>query len=407
MAGKTQNMSFQIGWATMCRLLLNTARRFAYPFAPELSRGLGVPLAAVTSMIAANGATGIIGLLFGPVADRIGYRRVMMLGMGFMAGGMLAAGAAATYAFVLAGLLMAGFGKSAFDPAIQAYVSERVPFYRRGLAIGVMEFAWAGSALLAIPFLALLIDLYGWRAPFWALGVLGVVGLASLGIMIPSDTPTDAAPSRKGGFGNSWKGLLRRRPAMGMLLFAFLMSAGNDALFVVYGAWLEQAFGMGVLFIGGATGVIGAAELLGEMGSAFFADRFGLKRSVVFGLVLSVAAYAVLPMASGTAAHALAGLFLIFSAFEFTIVGGISLSTEILPECRATMMAGFFAAAGLGRILGALCGGPIWMWGRLQAVAWFSSGLSVLAILCLLWGLARWDGAVRGGPTSGRTPLQL
>ena len=36
------------------RIILNTARRFAYPFAPALSRGLDVPLTGVTSFIAVN-----------------------------------------------------------------------------------------------------------------------------------------------------------------------------------------------------------------------------------------------------------------------------------------------------------------------------------------------------------------
>ena len=38
-----QRLAWKIGAATLSRLSLNTARRFAYPFAPALSRGLGVP----------------------------------------------------------------------------------------------------------------------------------------------------------------------------------------------------------------------------------------------------------------------------------------------------------------------------------------------------------------------------
>jgi len=36
-------LTFQLGVATLARLLINTSRRFAYPFASALSRGLGVP----------------------------------------------------------------------------------------------------------------------------------------------------------------------------------------------------------------------------------------------------------------------------------------------------------------------------------------------------------------------------
>ena len=50
-------LTLSIVVTTLCRLVLNTARRFVYPFAPALSRGLGVPLTAITSLIAINQAT--------------------------------------------------------------------------------------------------------------------------------------------------------------------------------------------------------------------------------------------------------------------------------------------------------------------------------------------------------------
>ena len=47
-------LAVKIGIVVFCRLILNTARRFVYPFAPVLSRELGVPLTAITSLIAVN-----------------------------------------------------------------------------------------------------------------------------------------------------------------------------------------------------------------------------------------------------------------------------------------------------------------------------------------------------------------
>ncbi len=163
---------------TFCRLLLNTTRRFAYPFAPALSRGLGVPLTAVTSLIAANQITGILALLFGPLGDRWGYRIMLLAGLGLLAVGMLAGSFLPYYGMILVALFLAGLGKSIFDPAIQAYVGERVPYERRGMIIGIMEMAWAGSSLVGIPLVGLLIDRLGWRAPFFVLGGLGLLGFA-------------------------------------------------------------------------------------------------------------------------------------------------------------------------------------------------------------------------------------
>jgi hypothetical protein len=57
-----------------------------------------------------------------------------------------------------------------------------------------------------------------------------------------------------------------------------------------------------------------------------------------------------------TLPRAFSSLFVLFLIFEFTVVSSLSLSTELLPTSRATMMSGFFAAAGLGRVIGSLIG---------------------------------------------------
>jgi len=145
----------------LCRLILNTARRFAYPFAPALSRGLGVHLTAVTSLIAINQATSIIGIFSGPLADRFGYRRMMIAGLELLVIGMLAGGMLPLYSIIVVTFFLAGLAKTLFDPALQAYVGERVPFEKRGLVIGLLEFSWAGSTLVGIPAIAFLIHEVG------------------------------------------------------------------------------------------------------------------------------------------------------------------------------------------------------------------------------------------------------
>jgi predicted MFS family arabinose efflux permease len=67
------------------------------------------------------------------------------------------------------------------------------------------------------------------------------------------------------------------------------------------------------------------------------------------------------------------------------------MSTELLPLNRATMMAGFFAAAGIGRVLGALMGGVVWQGGGILATGCASGTLAFLGLLCLIHGLKGWN----------------
>ncbi len=377
---------WQVVAATICRLLLNTARRLAYPFAPALSRGLQVPYTAITSIIAVNQLTSFLGLLGGPLADRWGYRRMMLVGLGLMSVGMLAAGAWPIYISVMIGFVLAGLGKSVFDPAVQAFAGQKVPFARRGRIIGSMETAWAGSTLLGIPLLALLMDYQGWQSPFWFLGVMGLVGMVGLARLIPGDNRASKVSTLQG-IRRAWRQIIQQRSALGLLGFAFWMSLGNDQLFVVYGLWLEKDFGMGLVALGLGTSVIGVSELIGEGLTAIMADRMGLKLSVVSGTVLAVGAYLLLPFLNTSWPLALVGISIVFLTFEFSIVCGISLGTEALPNWRATMMATFYASAGIGRMIGAFAGGPVWLLGGLQAVAMVSAFSAAMGLAFLIWGL--------------------
>jgi predicted MFS family arabinose efflux permease len=257
------------------------------------------------------------------------------------------------------------------------------------LVIGLVEFGWSGSSLVGVPLIGLLIDRVGWQSPFIILGLLSILSAIALGKLIPAEgpQPTQAISIS---FRQIWPELRRERAALGLLAFSLLIGLANDNFFIIYGAWLEQAFALSIVALGLASSVIGAAELVGEGLTASIADRFGLKRSIISGLALSALSYLLLPLLGHTLPLALLGLFIIFLTFEFAIVTTISLATEVLPGARATMMASLMATMGVGRVIGALVGGPIWLAGGLITVCVVSAVTTALALACLWWGLRRW-----------------
>ena len=113
----------------------------------------------------------------------------------------------------------------------------------------------------------------------------------------------------------------------------------------------------------------------------------GLRRAAAIGLVLAALSYLVVPFAGPSLSFALGALFLVFVTVEFSVVSAMSLSTEVLPDVRATMMSGFLAAASLGRVSGALLGGPVWIAGGIRAVVVVSFFISSLALLIFYAGL--------------------
>jgi predicted MFS family arabinose efflux permease len=376
---------------TLSRLLLNTAKRFIYTFAPALSRFLGVPLTAVTSLIAINQGTSVLGVVLAPLGDRFGYKLMMLAGLAFLAAGMFAAGIVPLYATLVITVVIAGLGKTMFDPAIQAYVGVRVPFQRRGLVIGILELSWAGSTVVGIPLAGLLIERAGWQFTFVTLGGIALVCCGLILFFIPKDRGIASEPGTSFQIIRLWGSLLRNKAAIGALLFFFFVAIANDTIFVVYSSWLESSFSLGIVALGIGTSIIGFAEISGEVLTALFADRLGLKKAVITGVVCSVISYLVLPFLDTSLFLALSALFFIFLTFEFTMVSSLSLCTELAPGSRATMMSGVFAAAGIGRVIGAMIGGSVWQAGGLRAIGTVSAGCTLLGLVSLVWGLRSWQ----------------
>ena len=207
---------------------------------------------------------------------------------------------------------------------------------------------------------------------------------------MPGDHHPHTLSGGRATYGQVWRRVKRRPAIWGMLAFTFLACLANDAVFVIYATWLESEFGLTVVALGTATIAIGVAELTAEGLVAGLADRLGLRRATAGGAALAALSYGLLPMAAHSLTLALASLFVVFLAFEFSVVTAMSLFTEVLPGARGTMMASNLAAAGAGRVVGALAGGLAWLAAGLAGVSGVAAFASALALACLVWGLSRW-----------------
>ena len=96
-----------------------------------------------------------------------------------------------------------------------------------------------------------------------------------------------------------------------------MIAPANETMAIVYGAWLEDAFGLKVAALGLASAVIGVAELGGEGLVAAVVDRVGKRRAFILGVLGNALMALLLPAAGFSVGGALAGLFLFFLTFEF------------------------------------------------------------------------------------------
>jgi predicted MFS family arabinose efflux permease len=352
-----KSINLQLIALMAARFVLNTGLRFVYPYAPELARGLDVPRQDIYYLITLRNLTGFLSPVFGPLSERYGRRSVLVLGMLIFSVGALMVVLWPNYWILGAALCATGIAKILYDPAMQAYVGEEVPYERRGRAIAFTEYSWSLALIIGVPIVGLIMQQQGWRSPFLWLGIGGIIAAILLWRTIHSRVEQNKASAQKAAVFN----VLRQNPVViYAALYMIFFVAANEMLFIVFGGWMEDSFGLSLTSLGVATAVIGGAELAGETISGWSVDRYGKRPVIIFTGAVTVLCNLLLPMTSATLIGALGTLFVLFLSFEITIVGGIPLMTELVPQARAVVMSIILAAMFAGRTLGSFLGPIVW-----------------------------------------------
>lgn len=383
--------------ATIARLVINITRRFAYPFIPAIAQRLGTPITSVQTALAVSWGVGVFSPVFGALSERFGRKPVMIGALAVMAlVSVLGVLAPAFWIFAVV-VVVYGICKMIFDPALQAYIGDRVPFAQRARAWGIIELSWSGALFVAAPLTGFVLERAGLQPVFAGILVLICVSIALVWLFIPGDQPEQVVVSTAPLQPLLVISVLRQNPrALAALGYSFCMIVGQEIFFINYALWMADSFGLMLGTLGVATIVLGLAEASGEMAVSAVGDRFGMHRLALFGALLAGVGFAIVPYLNQNLTVALVGMFALFVMFEMAVVASIGLFTEVLPGARSIMMSANVSAMSLGRLCGALVGGGLFaLTGSFGLIGVVTMGI-VLAGCALLW-LARITPVIAAG----------
>lgn len=361
----------------VARTVVATTRRFVYPFLPTFADRLGTSISSVQGMIALQNAAGLTSPLFGPLPERFGRKRAMLGALLIMLAAALLVVAMPKLAIFGAALMVMGLAKNIFDPSMQAYIADRVPFAQRGRAVGAVEVSWSLSLLVGAALASVAFALDGISTLFMLLAALIAAVIMVLWTWLPDDTPTPEKARAPITPRQTLYALKSHPSAWLALAFALLVSAPSEMILVSYAAWMEGSLGLSLAIIGLATLVISAAEGAGEVLMAIVADRIGLRRIIIATSTLAALGYGAMAILPLGIVGILALLFLAIIGIEMTLVAVFALYTEVMPDARAIMMSTTIAAMSGGRFAGAFLGGLIYA----------TLGFGAVGIVALLMGL--------------------
>jgi MFS family permease len=263
-----------------------------------------------------------LGIVSGPLADRLGSRGLAVAGMILTGLGLAAASRARSLAEVYAAYgIGVGLGVGcAYVPAIGAV--QRWFVRRRGFASGLAVSGIGVGTLVMPPLASLLIGSLGWRGAYLALGALAAVVGGGLALLIENDPrdrglgpdgdppPSDAQPARPQG--NSVRDAIRSWRFISLYAACLICSFGVFVPFVhlvPYAGDHGVAPASAVLLLG----VIGVGSTAGRFFLGGLADRMGRQRSLLLmftGMAVALAVWVI-----ATDLWSLAAFALVYGVF--------------------------------------------------------------------------------------------
>jgi predicted MFS family arabinose efflux permease len=358
----------------VARSAANGALRVVYPFLPAIARGLGVSPAALSSLIAVRNLGGLATPLVARLSERRGRRWMMVVAMASVTLGCILTASSNVFLVAGIGIVIVGFAVPAFGIPMQAWFGDRVPYTERGRVFGITELTWSVGLLAVVPISGFLIERTSWRAPFILVAVASSIGTVAVARGIGSDRPHERVE----------RSLKLTPPRVRILATATLFSIATEIPFIVYGQWLEGSFGLSVAGIGTFTVAVVVAELLGEGLVTVYADRWGLRRMFLGGLLVSGAAYLALSLTGSALVVAAIVVIIWIGSFEVTVVAAIPFASEMATDARERFLSLFTVMIATGRAAGALIAQPIFTAGGIGLVGLVSAACVGIAALLLL-----------------------
>ncbi|MEV2270780.1 MFS transporter [Nonomuraea africana] len=366
-------------------LLVSGQLYVVIPLLPDMANGWGADPGALTWLVTAFAIGYAVGfLLFGPLSDRIGRRRLLMVGMPLAAVATALVAISTDPAMAIALRLVQGVAVATFPPAGMAYLGESVEPRRRVVAISAITGAFLASAVLLQVGGQLLVGSVGWRGLF----VLSAIGLALAWLGLRAVMAPDRPRERGGSLMATYRVVpsLLVKPALALRYLAVLVLLGG---FVAVYTGLQLS---GV--------VTSPGELLGLRASGlpsilliplltpWLARLSAPVRAIAFLLLAAV----TLAVTGATGAGAV-GLALLLAGYVAAITAGLPALNESIASLaegsRGTALALFSFFLAVGSSLGPLAAAAfadfdLLMYGLAAVMV-----VAALAVLASAWLTAR------------------
>lgn len=357
------------------------------PILPQIGDDLGIADAALGTLVSAYSLmVGIFAILSGPVSDRIGRRRILLIGCGTMTVALILHTLVFDYATFLAVRVFAGMAGGMLSGAAVSYIGDYFPYERRGWATGWVMSGSAFGQIVGIPIGIVLAGRWGFRVPFYVFAVTMAATILLLFFKVPQPPGKQSLEQLTVGKAAADYVAMLRRPEVAWAAAAYFVMFLGVSIFIVYlPTWLERDLGISGNQIALMFLVGGIANVLTGPQAGKWSDRVGRKGIILLACIgLSALMLLTVPLVTNVVT-ACVFFFLTMMLVAMRISPFSALLTSLVKDDRrGSLMSLAIALGQMGFALGGAIAGPLFS--RLG----YSSNTILGAVFVLAMGLIVW-----------------
>jgi MFS family permease len=347
--------------------------------------------------------------LVGYLVDRLGSRRLLLLGGGLLVAGLLGSAfvTALWQMIVLYGIVMT-IGANCLGLVVFVPMLSRYFVRRRGMAISIVQSANGIARGISAPLVQLLISLIGWRSTYLVqAGLMGVLVLPLAALLrradappaqlqsgaVPNDMPADMPGAEPEPLGRGWTlGEASRTPHF-WLLFAVYLFTGLGSFFVsLHQLAFAVDIGFDKLYAAEVLGMGAFLAVPGIVVTGTLSDYIGREWSAILAYGFSIIGVVFALLITSPDQHLLLWLHACFFGLTWGARGpAITAKTADLFPGRqlGTILGVITIGSGVGSALGSWGAGWIFDVSGSYRVAFIGSIVSYAAGVIAFWALRR------------------
>ncbi|MCW9129622.1 MFS transporter [Bacillus paramycoides] len=311
------------------------------PLLPTITETMSIPNGSGGLLITIYALFyGITAPLFGPMSDKVGRKRMIVIGFVIFSISTFCTGVAKSFEVLLIFRGLTGLSGAMVMPSIFALVGDKVTYESRGKAMGMIMGAMVGSTVIGVPIGAFLSEIGNWQWTFYSIGIVTLFIALLVNQLLENEKPrNEVRVSATKAMIASLKIVLVNVPVLFALLATFLWTIGLHGMFSYIGVYYGENFGLSVGEIGMVIFLAGVGSVAGNILGGKLADKIGKRNvvsiaSIVVSISVMIFSLSIEKLGIAIAVHIIWSLFIGFGQASLT-----ALISELKPAVRGTVMA--------------------------------------------------------------------